>query len=152
MDDFREAMKQWILRAVNKGSFDKYFVYPDVDPVLQKYFDCEPVTKGLRYTRWIDGETYQVDVFIECEKCVFIIETGSASKTEYIDWFLEKAEKFIKFFPECSDKVPVPIYASAVFSDEILNYATKKGLYAMAYREWEYMDILNFEEIKRDSK
>ena len=64
MDDFREAMKQWILRAVNKGSFDKYFVYPDVDPVLQKYFDCEPVTKGLRYTRWIDGETYQVDVFI----------------------------------------------------------------------------------------
>lgn len=126
MDDFREAMKQWILRAVNKGSFDKYFVYPDVDLVLHKYFNCELVTKGLRFTRWMDGETYQVDVFIECEKYVFIIETGSASKTEYIDWFLEKTKKFIKFFPECSDKVLVPIYASAIFSDEMPNYATKK--------------------------
>ena len=61
-------------------------------------------------------------------------------------------EKTIYDFPEYEDKQVIPIFAGIVFPDEIVKYATKKGLYVMAYREWEYMDILNFDEMKGNSK
>lgn len=28
-----------------------------------------------------------------------------------------------------------------------MKYLTKVGIYAVAFREWEYLDILNFEEL-----
>ncbi len=61
---------------------------------------------------------------------------------------LKKVEKFKTFFPEYKDKEIIPIYASTIFPDKVVNHATRNNLYVMAYREWEYMDILNFDEIK----
>jgi len=31
----------------------------------------------------------------------------------------------------------------------VIKYASKQGIYVLAWREWQYMDILNFEEVKR---
>jgi hypothetical protein len=33
--------------------------------------------------------------------------------------------------------------------NEFIVKITEKGFYAFAYREWEYMDILNFDEMKK---
>jgi hypothetical protein len=53
------------------------------------------------------------------------------------------------FFPEHEGKTLVPIFGSVIFPDHILKYATRKGLYVMAYREWDYVDILNFDEVNQ---
>lgn len=36
---------------------------------------------------------------------------------------------------------------SIVFPEDMIHYASKNGIYAMAYREWDYVDILNFDDI-----
>jgi hypothetical protein len=77
------------------------------------------------------------------------LEVKSTPKSEHVEEILEKVKDFKRFFPEYKDKQVVPIFAGIVFSDEIVKYATKKDLYIMAYREWEYMDIINFNEIER---
>ena len=53
-------------------------------------------------------------------------------------------------YPEYNEYKLVPILGSLRIEDDILNYLTKNGIYAMAYREWDYMDILNFEELNKN--
>jgi len=53
------------------------------------------------------------------------------------------------YFPEYKDKELIPIFASLVFDDNLIKYASRKGLYLMAYREWDYMDIINFDMVKK---
>ena len=60
-----------------------------------------------------------------------------------------KLNEFInKIFEEFKGKEIVPILASLRIAEDILNRLTKEKIYGMAYREWEYMDILNFEKLK----
>ncbi|MBF0339230.1 MAG: hypothetical protein HQL05_15535 [Nitrospirae bacterium] len=37
-------------------------------------------------------------------------------------------------------------------ADNTIAYATRKGLHVVAYREWEYLDILNFDEINEKNQ
>jgi hypothetical protein len=73
----------------------------------------------------------------------------STPKVEYVDEILMKASQFKKFLPEYENKELMPIFGSIVFPENVIKYASKKGVYLMAYREWEYMDIVNFDEVKR---
>jgi len=119
---------------------------------MQKYFGCEPIDRNIKFTRRMEGESFDVDVLVVCEKQVFMIEVKSTPRPENVEEILEKAKDFRRFFPEYDDKELIPIFASVVMPDNVLIHATRKGLYVMAYREWEYMDILNFEEIKRENE
>jgi hypothetical protein len=89
-------------------------------------------------------------VLAVCEDKVFMIEVRSTPKVSYVDEILEKVPLFKKFYPEYEDKEVIPIFAGIVFPENIVQYATKKGLYIMAYREWEYMDIINFDELGKN--
>ncbi|MEJ5173185.1 MAG: hypothetical protein WHT47_05675, partial [Hydrogenothermaceae bacterium] len=81
-------------------------------------------------------------------KTVFLIEVKATPKVEYINDFKDKkVERFKQLFDEYKDYNLVLIFASLRLKDDIVNYLTKNGIYAMAYREWEYMDLLNFEEL-----
>ncbi|MGQ9608427.1 MAG: hypothetical protein ACUVWN_03940 [bacterium] len=143
-----EMNKQWGALANKMGTIDEDLIAPAARPVLAKYFKCEPIDRTIRFTRRIGSESFEVDVLVACEDKVFMIEVKSAPKVEYVEQILQKAEKFKVFFPEYKDKETIPIYASIIFPDEVLNHATRSKLYVMAYREWEYMDILNFDEVK----
>ena len=79
-----------------------------------------------------------------------MIEVRSNPDQQYVDEIIKKASKLLEFFPEYKDKELIPIYASLVFEDNVTKYASKKSLYLMAYREWEYMDIINFDKVKRN--
>ncbi len=144
-----EMNKQWGALANKMGTIDEDLIAPATRPVLAKYFNCEPIDRTIRFVRRIGSESFEVDVLVVCEDKVFMIEVKSAPKVEYVEQILQKAEKFKVFFPEYKDKEVIPIYASIVFPDEVVNYASKNNLYVMAYREWEYMDILNFDEVKK---
>ncbi len=79
---------------------------------------------------------------------MILIEVKTTLRPQYIDDFKDKIERFKEFFPEYKDKKLIPILASLSIDSNFLNLLTKEHIYAMAYKEWEYMDILNFEELK----
>ena len=147
--DRKNMNKQWGELANKMGTMDEDIVSPAVRPVLNNYFKCEPLTKGIRIRRRKGDREIEVDVLAVSEDKVFMIEVRSTPRAEYVQEILNKATEFKYFFPEYSDKEVIPIFASLVFDDQIIDYATKKGLYLMAYREWEYMDIINFDEVNK---
>ena len=149
--DRKQMNKQWGELANKMGTIAEDLVYPAVRPVLEKYFDCMILDKGLRIERKTkDGSRgIEVDVIAVSVDKVFMIEVRSKPTNDYVNEVLGKTKKFREFFPEYNDKELIPILASLVFQDDVINYANKKRLYLMAYREWEYMDIINFDKVKR---
>ena len=135
--------------CTENGTLDEDLVYPAVRPVVSKYFMCDPISKSIRNLKRKGGDSFEVDVLAVCDDKVFMIEVRSTPRVNYVDEILEKVSLFKKFFPEYEDKEVIPIFASITFPDNIIQYATRKGLYVMAYREWEYMDIINFDEIDK---
>jgi hypothetical protein len=149
--DRKNMNKQWGELANKMGTMDEDIVSPAVRPVLNNYFKCEPLTKGIRIRRRKGDREIEIDVLAVSEDKVFMIEVRSTPRYNYVDDILEKAERFKEFFPEYNDKELIPIFAGLVFNDDVINYANKKRLYIMAYREWEYMDIINFNEVNKDN-
>lgn len=147
--DRKEMNKQWAALAKKMGTLDEDLIAPATRPVLAKYFVCEPTVRAIRVLKRIDGENFEVDVLVVADDKVFMIEVKSSPRSEYVDQIIEKASQFKKFFPEYKDKELLTIYASIIFPENVLNYATKRGLYVMAYKEWEYMDIINFDDVKK---
>ena len=146
----KEMNKQWAALAKKMGTLDEDLVSPAVRPVISKYFGCDPIKRSIRNLIRKDGDSFEVDVLAVCEDKVFMIEVRSTPKVNYVDEILEKGTLFKKFYPEYEDKEVIPIFASIVFPENIVQYATRKGLYVMAYREWEYMDIINFDELGKN--
>jgi len=79
---------------------------------------------------------------------VFLIEAKSRPKKQYLYDFIENIEKFKKLFPEYMNRKLIPVFSSLRFEDDLISLATQEKIYLLAFREWEYMDILNFGEIK----
>lgn len=146
--DRREMNKKWGELANKMGTIDEDLIAPAVRPVLSKYFDCEPGIRTIRYKKRVNGKEFEVDVLVVCENKVFMIEVKSSPRTEYVEQILDKSGLFREFCPEYNDKELIPIFAGVVFDENVIQHATQKGLYVMAYREWDYVDILNFDEIK----
>jgi hypothetical protein len=148
----RDMNRQWGALANKMGTIVEDIVAPATRLVIKKYFECEILTRNLRSFRRIKGgKEIEVDVVVECENKVFMIEVRSSPDSQYVNEIIKKASKFLEFFPEYSDKEVIPIFAGLTFDDNVIKYATKKGLYVMAYREWEYMDIINFDKVKRNN-
>ena len=147
----KEMNKQWAALAQKMGTLDEDLVAPAVRPVLNKYFNCDFTARTIRVIRRMGGEEFEVDVLAVSEDKVFMIEVNSSPRTEYVDQIIDKASKFKEFFPEYGDKELIIVYASIIFPENVLKYATRRKLYVMAYREWEYMDIINFDEIRKAS-
>lgn len=156
MKVFREEMKEeskrknreWSNLAKKMGTIVEDLIAPALRPVLSKYFNCEINTEGQRMFRRKDGEDYEVDAIAVCGDKVFMVEVRSTPRVNYIDEIKAKSGRFMEFFPEYSDKNLVIIYGGIAFSEEVIRYASKNRIYVMAWREWEYMDILNFDEVK----
>jgi hypothetical protein len=145
----RESNKQWGNLANKMGTIEEDLIAPATKPVLRKYFNCTPIFRTIRGVKRIGNEEFEVDVLVVCDDKVFMIEVRSSPDSEYVNKILKKATRFSKFFPEYNDKELIPIYGSIIFPDNVIKYATKKGLYLMAYREWEYVDIINFDDINK---
>jgi hypothetical protein len=146
----KEMNKQWAFLAKKMGTLDEDLVSPAVRPVISKYFGCDPTKTPIRELRRIGGDSFEVDVLAVCEDKVFMIEVRATPKIDYVGEILDKVPLFKEFYPEYADKEVIPIFASIVFPEHIIQYATRKGLYIMAYREWEYMDIINFDELGKN--
>jgi Holliday junction resolvase-like predicted endonuclease len=149
--DHKAMNKQWGNLANKMGTIVEDIVAPAIRPTLRKYFDVDPIdiTTNFRRRNKQTGENEEIDVLAITEDKVFVVEVKSSPREEHIFNFKEKKlVRFRKFFPEYKDKQLIPIFASLRFEEDMINLASKHGIYLLAYREWEYMDILNFDRIR----
>jgi DNA-binding transcriptional MerR regulator len=149
-EQIREMNKKWGEISNKLGTIVEDIIFPASKPVLEKYFNCEITDIHMNRKRKKDNLKDEFDVIAVSDPCktVYLIEVKATPKIDYINEFKdEKLERFKALFPEYKDYKLVPIFASLRLEDDIVNYLTKNKIYAMAYREWEYMDILNFDEV-----
>ncbi|MEJ7620587.1 MAG: hypothetical protein WKI46_07210 [Aquificaceae bacterium] len=146
----KENNKRWGELANKLGTIVEDIIYPAFRPVIRKYFGCEPEKTFMRleYTNSERGIYEEFDAVAVCEDKVFLLEVKSTPRERHIEEFKEKAKRFLQYFPEFAGKKLILIMASLSFNEGFVKQLSKANIYAMAYREWEYMDILNFEEVK----
>lgn len=152
-DETRNIQKkhneEWGNLARKMGTIVEDIIVPAIRPVLSKYFQEEitylavNVRKSMKSIN-LKGE---FDAIALGEKHVFLVEVKSTPRKQHLEEFATNIGRFRKLFPEYADFPLIPIFGSIRFEDDFIPKATKKGFYLMAYREWEYMDILNFEEL-----
>lgn len=157
MDAFKERMerevkrinKQWGELSNKLGTIVEDIVYPGTAPVLKKYFKCDPDEMMSNITRKRGNLRDEFDIIATCGNRVFLIEVKSTLRREYIGEAEEKVERFKKLFPEHRDKEVILIIATLKVTKSVAREVTRRCIYLMVYREWEYMDIVNFEECSK---
>ncbi len=148
--ELRESNKRWGEIANKLGTIVEDIIFPALRPVIEKYFGCEVQRLATRliYRKKSEGIYEEFDAVAECENMVFLVEVKSTPREKHIEEFKEKAKRFLEYFPEYTNKKLILIMGSLAFDDGFVKLLSQAGIYAMAYREWEYMDILNFEEVQ----
>ena len=144
-EENKRKNKEWSNLAKKMGTLYEDLIAPALRPALSKYFNCDVSMEGQRMFRKLNGECYEVDAIAACKDKVFMIEVRSTPRESDIK---EKAERFFEFFPEFKNKKLIIIFGSITFPENVIKYASRSGVYVMGWREWEYMDILNFENVR----
>jgi hypothetical protein len=131
------------------GTLVEDLIAPALRPVLNKHFGCEVTMEGQRMFRRKNGKDYEIDAIAACNDKVFMIEVSSTPRFDDVKEIVEKSESFFSFFPEYRDKELIIIFGSVTFPDNVTEHASRSRVYVMGWREWEDMDILNFDKVKR---
>lgn len=149
-DNQKEMNKQWGALSNKLGTIVEDIIAPAVMPAVNRNFNREVLdfaVKVRRYIKAIDTKG-EFDVIAVCEDMVFLVEAKSSPAMDNITSFHNTIERFNLLFPEYTGKKLIPIIASIYIPEELIQFCTKEGFYDLAFREWEYMDILNFEDIQ----
>jgi hypothetical protein len=147
-EENRRKNREWSALAKKMGTIVEDLIAPALRPVLKKYFNCEVTLEGQRMFRRKAGEDYEVDAVAACDERVFMVEVRSTPRDGDVRDIREKAERFFEFFPEFRGRELVVIFGSITFPENVIRYASREGVYVLGWREWEYMDILNFDEVE----
>ena len=150
--EVRRINKQWGELANKMGTIVEDIVFPATRPVIKKYFKCDPEILMMNVRKKKNKSNEEFDVVAVCEDRVFLIEVKSTLKAEHTEYMKKKVKRFKELFEEYSERKVVPILASLKIERGVLDKLTKERIYGMAYREWEYMDILNFEDVSHALK
>jgi Sec-independent protein translocase protein TatA len=148
----REMNKQWGALANKMGTIVEDIVAPAVRPVMEKFFSEEVnyIAVNVRKKDSSLGLRGEFDVVATSKSYLFLIETKSSPRIEQVVDFKQVViPRFRQLFPEFDALQLIPVFSSLRFDSNVIEFATQQGIFAMAYREWDYMDILNFEEISQ---
>jgi uncharacterized protein YhaN len=148
MQETRNWNKKWGELSNKMGSIVEDIISPAVRPVVENYFKCNIIDFSIHRRKNL-GEIYgEFDVVAVSEKNVFLVEVKTSPNKNYIKELMENIDKFKFLFPEHKHQTIIPIIASLRFDNHVIQFCTENNILAMAYREWEYMDLLNFNEVK----
>ncbi len=153
----RKAFERQVNKAIGEssnkfGTLVENLIAPGAKPLIRQYFKCEPDDFRVRAMKRNGSKKCEVDVLLICEDKAFIIEVKSKPDERDVMKILAKAKTLTTFFNECVGKQIIPMLASTFIEEDIINLATSNGLHVVAYREWEYLDILNFDAINDKNK
>ncbi len=145
----KETKKQWGDLANKMGTLVEDIIAPAVRPIIKRYFNCETeyYAVNVRKNRKDINLKGEFDVVATGDNNVFLVEAKSKPNKEHLSDLLKKIERFGKLFPEYQDRKLIPIFAGLRFEDDLILLASENNIYVMAYKEWDYMDILNFDKI-----
>ena len=148
-DENRRMNKRWGEISNKLGTLVEDIVAPAIDPMIEKYFGMEPIETSIRVRRRKGNLKAEFDAVAICEHCVFLFEVKSTPRKDYIKEFFElQIPRFKQLYPEYASKKLYPVFASLRIEQPEVDFCTENGIYAMAYREWDYMDLLNYEELE----
>ncbi|KJU83284.1 hypothetical protein MBAV_004521 [Candidatus Magnetobacterium bavaricum] len=153
----RKAFERQVNKAIGEssnkfGTLVENLIAPGAKPLIRQYFKCEPDDFRVRAMKRNGSKKCEVDVLLICEDKAFIIEVKSKPDERDVMKILAKAKTLTTFFNECVGKQIIPMLASTFIEEDIINLATSNGLHVVAYRQWEYLDILNFDAINEKNK
>ena len=134
------------------GTIVDDIIYPAARPLISRYFNVEiddvDISSNIdRKNR--NKEREEFDIIASTDDNVFLIEVKSTMRDMYIAKFKDKIKRFPDFFPEYSSQTLIPVIASLSMKPNTVNQLTRNKIYAMAYREWDYMDMLNFDKLNK---
>jgi len=151
-NDLKESKRQWNKQwgeLSNKlGTIVEDIIFPASRPVIESVFGVKVQQIATRVFRQQGNVRAEFDVVAVSERQVFLIEVKSTPRFDYLTDFVEsRISVFRQLFPEYASLDLVPIFASLSIPEDVVRAATNRRVFVMAYREWEYMDILNAKEL-----
>lgn len=149
--DRREMNRKWGDLANKMGTVVEDIIMPGFPGILRTYFQADPATIMPRVRRRHprDGSRMrEFDIIAVDETRLFLNETKSYPKMEYVRRFVDNYTDVLDFFPEYADRRIVPIFSSLDLPDAVVDYLSAHACYAVAMGE-EHLDVLNFEEVER---
>jgi len=157
MKEFKEEMKaskkendrRWGDLVNKLGTLVEDIVAPSLPRIVREDFGFLEIDRFIINARVRDkkqGARAEFDVLILSGDTLFVNETKSKPKIEYVDGFMKKLEQLPMFFPEYANKTIVPLFSSLYIPEDVLTYLTRQKIYALAMGE-DVMEVLNMEEI-----
>ncbi len=149
--EFKKMNKKWGELANKWGTFAEDIIAPGVKPILAKYFktDIHSLYVNVKKYEKKNKLKDEFDVIAVSDDKVFLVETKSRPRKSDITELLTKRQVFRDLFPEYKDLNLILMLGALRFDDEFLEASAKENIYLIAYREWEYLDILNFDLVKK---
>ena len=158
MKGFREEMrasraelnKKWGELANKMGTIVEDIVAPNIPTIAAAYFNQKTLgffaSRVRKEHHEEPGRIREFDIIAVGGEYLFLNETKSTPRQEYLEAFADNHREVFDYFPEYKEKTLVPIFSSLSLSREAIDYLTKHGIYAMAMKG-DAMDLLNFEEV-----
>ncbi len=151
----REEMRRRWGEVVNRlGTLVEDVVAPNIPRIAREYFNCSDLDFfAIRVKRRPPSDKSrqrEFDVIAAGDDLVFVVEAKSSPRTRDVDVFATfiRSGEFFEYFPEYRGRKIIPIFAAFYLDESLVNYLTKKGIYALAMGE-ETMTLLNADTLKR---
>jgi len=152
MQEFKNEMnRKWGELANRLGNLAEDFVAPNIPFIAQKYFHCpaEPDMISMRVMRKHSRDKSKIrefDIVAVYDDKVILNETKSTARQSYIDQFAEFLPEFYDYYPEYKGRELVPIFATLYINAQLVDYATRQGIYVLAVKE-DTMDLYNYQQV-----
>ncbi|MEK8021063.1 MAG: hypothetical protein VSS75_029685 [Candidatus Parabeggiatoa sp.] len=146
----KELNRRWGELANKMGTIPEDIVAPNIPRLAETHFGCTEITdfmvrRQVRHKR-DPTKRREFDVIAVYPDKVIVNETKSTPTIEYINSFIKALEDIEGYFPEYQGKTIIPIFASLYMGNDIVNYLTKKKIFAMAMGD-ETMMLLNAQHV-----
>jgi len=151
--DRKQMNRQWGQLANRLGTVVEDIVAPNLPRIAHELLGCGEIPDlfTLRLQRSVEGRKREYDAVLACHGVLLVNETKSKLTEPQIDVFQQKLAEVEAFIPEAHGRRVVGVLASLYPSQEVIAYATKRGLLVMGMGD-ETMDVLNPEALSERTK
>ena len=151
-EDRKTWNRKWGDLANKMGTLVEDIVAPNLPRVAKESLGCKQLDDFM-IRRWVrnkkdPSKRREFDLIAVCGDRVIIGEVKSNPAIEYIDAFLKVLPELGDYFPEYRGKTLVPVFSSLYLGEDVVNYLTRHGVYALAMGD-ENMVLINLEPLAK---
>ena len=154
--DRREMNRKWGDLANKMGTVVEDIIAPGLPGVLRDRFGLDPEEMLVRLRlrgKQIPGSkersaVKEFDIVAVAPPYVFLNETKSNPRMEYVREFIDSLSEFFQWLPRYNHLRLVPIFSSLYLPPEVVAHLSSAGCYAMMLDD-DHLEIVNFDELHR---